>query len=307
VAVIGSRLEVTAPLADYDAAVERVEKIAAALGVELRRGPYGAPMGSYGQATVSHNIPLPAPITAFLDQHRRGSYTDLLPFDPARPFDPAQPLKMVITGKMASGKGAASGHLVERYGAKRMPREDIIKPFVYGIAEGDPATPERLAELFPDDQSVRSGLEQEIGRYMKSYVDEGGKRRRLLQDVIDFVQQRNAYAIEEALNRRIAAAAADAPFVIIDDVRPLEAFDYFKGQGYITVRIEASRRIREQRMLERDGVIPPDEAFQHWTETALDGVPHDFVIYNETNDPEALTCKLDAVLERITLRQQAAA
>ena len=209
------------------------------------------------------------------------------------------PVRLLISGKMAVGKGTVSAYLVERHGALLMPREQIVKPFVYAVAAGERVfVLGALAELFPGDPQAQTQVLAAIDHFMESYEPEEGKKRRLLQRVIDFVQERDPAAIERALDSRIRALDPPPRFVVIDDVRGLAAFDYFHRHGYRTLRVEADPQVCRARMLARDGLIPPEAAFTHWTETDLDQAPHEFLLRND-NERVAAACagEIEAMAE----------
>jgi len=56
--------------ARYDEAVTIVEKLAEAFGVELQRGPQGAPMARYGMGSVEYIVPLPDALRTYLGAER---------------------------------------------------------------------------------------------------------------------------------------------------------------------------------------------------------------------------------------------
>ena len=87
--------------------------------------------------------------------------------------------------------------------------------------------------------------------------------------------------------------------VLFDDVRSLASFEYFGSRGYRTLRIDAPESVRLERMMSRDGYLPARETFEHPSETELDGVAHEFVIDNASNDLDLLYGSLDRLVETL--------
>lgn len=80
-----------------------------------------------------------------------------------------------------------------------------------------------------------------------------------------------------ALDNRISA---NYPTIgVIDDVRNTNEFNHYSAAGYISIRVECDYHLRLERLYRRDGTVDIN-ALDHETETALDGVKHDYTIYN---------------------------
>jgi hypothetical protein len=84
----------------YDKAVAAIEKLADGFGVELRRGPYDAPMASYGPGTVNFTMPLPEALRDYLKGEQPLSWQ---PAEPQPVVSPAL-LKRVRDGVKIKGK-----------------------------------------------------------------------------------------------------------------------------------------------------------------------------------------------------------
>lgn len=203
-------------------------------------------------------------------------------------------IKLLITGKMASGKSHASEYLERRHGATRWSRTELMKPLAHALADEAGDLDDLLGRIFHDEDE-RADVRRELMSYIASYEPEDGKPRRLYQDVVEICQRKDPYCFEVELEGRISHSLG-SDFVIIDDVRVLEAFDYFTERGYTSLRINASEAVRKRRMLKRDGILPAEETLNHISETALDGVAHDFVIVNNDDDFEVFFAKLDRLL-----------
>jgi dephospho-CoA kinase len=205
--------------------------------------------------------------------------------------------KLLITGKMGSGKSFASAYLAEAHGAVRWSRTELMKPLAHALSDATGDLDDLLIRIFSDEDD-RAEVRRELMAYIASYVPEPGKPRRLYQDVVEICQRKDPYCFEVELEARINAARGDG-FAIIDDVRVQEAFDYFSERGYASLRINADEDVRKRRMLERDGFLPAPETLSHYSETALDRVPHDFVIVNNDENLPNFYRKLDRIVAHL--------
>jgi len=208
-------------------------------------------------------------------------------------------IKLFITGKMGSGKDSAALWFESKYGAERWTRTDLMKRLAHSLIDHVDNPDQYLERLFPDPEE-RDAVREELLTYVQTYQPESGKARRLYQDVTEICQKYDPYCFERELDARISLVE-DVNFSLVDDVRKLSAFEYFKEKGYMSLRIEANEKVRRQRMLERDGFLPGPEAFAHSSEVELDGVEHDFVVVNEEDDPTKLINQLQEVSSQIGL------
>jgi hypothetical protein len=153
-----------------------------------------------------------------------------------------------------------------------------------------------LTRLFANEER-RADVRDALFSYR--YLEEKGKRRRLYQEITEICQDHDPLCFERELAQRIRSADTSGQFVLIDDVRKLSAFEYFTERGYLSLRIEANRAVRKQRVLSRDGYLPTEEIFNHPSETELDDIPHDFTIENNTNDMKDLYHALAGLVDKI--------
>lgn len=207
--------------------------------------------------------------------------------------------RLMITGKMGSGKSSASAYLEVAYGATRWTRSESMKLLAHALADqvGNPEA--LLAGLLPD-VAQRDEVRGKLLAYIATYVPEPGKPRRLYQDVAQIVMDTDPLAFERELHERMRVAERGGTrFSLIDDVRSAEAFAFFSERGYASLRIDASDEVRRARMLARDGALPREAAFAHPSEVALDNQPHDHALINDSDDPADLTGALDAVMGQL--------
>lgn len=213
----------------------------------------------------------------------------------------SRPVRLLITGKMGSGKGYCADYIVEKFGAQRWSRTELMKRLAHSAVDhvGDPD--EVLALIFPD-ASLREEVRRELIAYADHYQLEPGKPRRLYQDITELCQQHDPLCFERELDERINRVGKGG-FYLIDDVRSAAAFEYFTACQYSSLRIDAPEEVRRSRMLARDGYLPSEETFQHPSETELDEIVHDFTVNNDGSDREAFYHALDRIVT--TLKQRA--
>lgn len=206
--------------------------------------------------------------------------------------------KLFLTGKMGSGKDAATDWFEDNYDVKRWTRTDLMKRLAHSLTDHIDSPDKFLIRLFSDEEE-RDSLREELIAYSLHYIPEEGKQRRLYQDITEICQKYDPYCFERELDARINLV--DSNFSLIDDVRKLSAFEYFTDRGYKSLCVEATEEVRRARMLKRDGLLPSEETFQHSSETELDNVKHDFVVENNTDNPEDLYEKILVVANTLDL------
>jgi predicted kinase len=203
-------------------------------------------------------------------------------------------LRLMVCGKMGSGKSMAADYLVEAHHARRWSRSTRMKQLANAVAFGEPI--DSMLEAVLPSADVRAVVIDQLRGYGDEYEPEPGKPRRLYQDVAEIVMMHDPLAFERELVARINAAATEGDFILIDDVRSRPAFDWYVSQQFWSIRIAASEDVRKQRMLARDGFVPAVETFEHLSETELDDVEVDFDVANEDAGREVIFTDLDEIV-----------
>lgn len=206
-------------------------------------------------------------------------------------------VKLLVTGKMGSGKSFGAAYLEREHGASRWSRTELMKRLAHAIVDHIGEPDELLDRLFPD-AGERADVRRALLDYALRYEPEPRKPRRLYQDVAQICQEHDPLCFERELEERIRAYG-DGDFLLIDDVRSRPAFDYFTERGYRSLRLEAPWEVRRRRIMERDGYLPSPYSLEHRSETELDQVDHDFTITNDGDDPTAYYVQLDELVRRL--------
>ena len=208
-----------------------------------------------------------------------------------------RPIKLMLSGRTASGMSSASAYLADRYGATCWSRSELMKRLAHALVDGVGETDDLLARIIPEE--TRAELREELLSFAAHYEPEDGFPVQLYQDVVEICHAHDPLCFERELEQRIKRAGRH-DFTVIDDVKGGEdgAFAYFSERGYISVRVEAPEEARQRRLLARDGHLPRSDRLGHRVETGLDRAPHDFVIDNDTS-PERFKARLDLLVETI--------
>jgi dephospho-CoA kinase len=201
---------------------------------------------------------------------------------------------MLLTGPMGSGKGFVALYMHSVYGATRWTRTELMKRLAHAVKDsiGDP---DAILNALFKNAAQRDEVRDELLEYVLHYEPEFGKARRLYQDITQICQDHDPLCFERELADRIKLVG-DVPFSLVDDVRSRESFEFFKGDGFVTVRVQAPEALRRARMHARDGFLPDEATFRHISETALDDVEHDYVIVNDSDDVRKLYSDVDALM-----------
>jgi hypothetical protein len=211
---------------------------------------------------------------------------------------PAPQIKLLLSGRTASGMSSASAYLESAHGAVCWARSELMKRIAHAIVDGAGDLDDLLGRIYPQPE-LRDALRDELLDFAASYESEEGAPVHLYQEVVALCQTHDPLCFERELENRIKTAGKHA-FIVIDDVKGSEdgAFAYFQERGYTTLRVEAPEEARQRRLLARDGHLPAAAPLSHEVETGLDEAAHDFVVDNDTS-PERFQARLDRLVELV--------
>lgn len=158
-------------------------------------------------------------------------------------------MKVAITGKMRSGKDTLAKFFIDNIDANQ-------------LAFGD-------------------GIKKVAKAYFPEIVVEG-KPRKLYQDIGQQFRQIDADVWVKDLNRVLTNLTdiGETEFVV-SDVRQMNEYLYLKKMGFTVIKVEAHDEIRKER-IQRSGDIYLPEDFYHETEVAVDSIPCDYLLENNT-------------------------
>jgi dephospho-CoA kinase len=158
-------------------------------------------------------------------------------------------MKIGITGKMRSGKDTLAKYFIDNDEANQ-------------IAFGD-------------------GIKRVARAYFPQIVAKG-KPRKLYQDIGQQFRQIDPDVWVKDLDRTMVNLMdlGETNFVI-SDVRQMNEYHYLKQMGFTIIKVEAEDEIRKERILRAGDVLNPED-FYHETEVAVDQIPYDYLISNNT-------------------------
>jgi dephospho-CoA kinase len=155
---------------------------------------------------------------------------------------------IALIGKMGAGKTTCARLLIEHFAYQRVAFADVLK--------------DTTARLWGAEAREDRDKNQRLGQAVRD-IDEDTWVRLLIE--------------------RINEPGQDVPYVV-DDVRYHNEAWALKGEGFVTVRIEAEKSIRIDRV-KRLGKLAADDWEQaqqlnHLSETSLDDWPEDYKVRN---------------------------
>lgn len=170
--------------------------------------------------------------------------------------------KIVLIGKMRSGKDTLAEYAIDKYEYKRFAFGDGIR----GVAQ----------ILFPDEMS-------------------NGKPRALLQGIGQLMRSLDGDVWVNDCFRRISLENNVIP--IITDLRQPNEFIKCKEEGYISIKVECDEDIRLKRIMRENDSFNLND-LKHETEMHIDTYNCDYVISNN-KEIESLYSQFDAIMLNI--------
>ncbi|MGG0667819.1 hypothetical protein ABE073_04735 [Lederbergia citrisecunda] len=170
--------------------------------------------------------------------------------------------KIVLIGKMRSGKDTLAEYAIDKYGYKRFAFGDGIR----SVAQ----------ILFPEEMS-------------------NGKPRALLQGIGQLMRSLDENVWVKNCFHRISIEKDVIP--IITDLRQPNEYIKCKEEGYISIKVECDEDIRLQRILSENDSFNLND-LKHETEMHIDTYDCDYVIKNDKG-LEHLYSQFDAVMTNI--------
>lgn len=201
-----------------------------------------------------------------------------------------------MVGQMATGKTSLSNYLQEQYHATAWTVAEMIKRISHALVDQNGDLESCLIRVFPDETD-RKQVFQKLLIFASNYEREGGKPRRLYQEVGQIGRDINSYCWEEELVQRIKKSPSD--FILVDDIRSKEGFGFFTDRDFKSIKLIAPLEIRKRRLLKRDGFVPDDSVFTHVSETEMESFPTDYVIENTQDNLVGPVKELNQIINEL--------
>ena len=179
---------------------------------------------------------------------------------------------IIIIGKLCSGKTIVADYLVKNYKYKKYSMANWLKRVVdihYNLDHPPKST-------IIKDKPIRD-----------YYIAVGEGFRKIDPE----------WHIDETIS--LIKSNGDNKVFVIDDVRYMnELTEFKKNFNCISIKLIASKRIRLERSILRDMVVPTEEQFNSPSETESDQITTDYEIVNE-DSLDLLFNKLNTIIKEI--------
>jgi len=197
--------------------------------------------------------------------------------------------KLAITGLSRTGKSTAADYLSEVYGFYVYDMSDDLKLDYYNeiVSRG---------ERVEREGKPREGYQLfgQLKRYAKGedhWIDKVHKRITMDHSAIE-------YRKEESGN--VALRNNPHHKVLLTGLRQPNEFEYARENGFTIIRLEVDEDIRIER-IKASGEVVDEKTINHETEQTLMHEDVDFVVKNNTNNPENMIDWIDEIARNIVL------
>jgi len=195
--------------------------------------------------------------------------------------------KLAITGLSRTGKSTAADYLSEMYGF-----------YVYDMSDD-------LKLDYYDEVIARGERVEREGKPREGYQMFGQLKRYAHGDDywIDKVQKRitmDSSAIKYRGGESGNVALRNNPHqkVLLTGLRQPNEFEYARANGFTIIRLEVDENIRIER-IKASGEVVDEKTIKHETEQTLMNEKVDFVVKNNTNDPENMIDWIDEIAREL--------
>lgn len=207
-------------------------------------------------------------------------------------------MKVLVIGKMASGKTTIANYLQSNHKFKVLSLAEPIKWMEAAIAKGELpyqvaksymphlSAPEMLEFVGVLEEALLIPREQPKPRKRLQFIGTEGGRQRVRNDIwIEYADKRGS----------------DYPNVVIDDVRFINEFEYFRSRGWKAIGLKVDAETQKQRILNVYGKYDPI-VITHPSETGVDEIltkyPVDLIIDTSLTSVEEAGKTLDQFVQQ---------
>jgi dephospho-CoA kinase len=200
-------------------------------------------------------------------------------------------MKIGLIGKMGSGKTTISNEIIKKFQCVRLSfadklKEDIIKLKLTkdGTIQKprDRALLQNYGQLRRDELSSIHyydgelvNLRNSLGSFFYKKTKENG---RLNYENLGMSYPN--YWIDILLKK--IQNIEENKFIIVDDIRRMNEAKILSDNNFFIVKIECDKNDRLNRLMSRDGNFDP-ETLENISESEVDSLPFDFLLYNNTD------------------------
>lgn len=162
-------------------------------------------------------------------------------------------MKIIVIGKMLAGKTTVSDHLCKTRGYRHVALADPIKEIESMLNPNSPNISNSfiyewvIGSYLQYDAMDQAMLHKIFDEVREMPREEPKPRKRLQYLGTDGVRKR----VDDKLWIKLAAArakATESDNVVIDDVRFLNEYEYFIGEGWYPIKLEVSPEVQDRRI-----------------------------------------------------------
>lgn len=202
-------------------------------------------------------------------------------------------MRIAISGRMHSGKTTIAEYLVSNYGFKRISIGTKLYEMCAQHNKKVWSFFDLLKELLPD-ASQEELIQIQIDLYNIFYETphtSNGRNIKLLQKVGQYLRKYD----DVVWLKSILKLEDNNEYIVIDDLRDLNDYNYLKDNGFIFIKTQVDRTVQEQRALKLNGIIDK-YVLSAPQETELDNEHFDLIVDTSNSISESCTV-IDAFMQ----------
>lgn len=143
-----------------------------------------------------------------------------------------------------------------------------------------------LAKYFIDnDRAMKLAFGDAIKLVSRMYFPEivaKGKPRFLYQFIGQKFREVDPKVWVKSLDKTLTFLESEGfESFVVTDVRQQNEYDYLKSKGFTVIKVEAEDELRRERIIKSGDQFNPED-FYHETEIAVDSIPCDYLLTNNT-------------------------
>ena len=204
-----------------------------------------------------------------------------------------EPLRIVITGKLRSGKSAVAEQLWYKHGFKELAFGDELKRIADELFDGTEVKEYASEPIYRGDTDIPFLSDDDIVGYRKPrrrYQIFGQLMRQIDPDV--WIRQ-----VEQSMH--VWENMRDVKGIVVSDARQPNEIECVRNNGFTIIRVTADDETRLQRAQEAGDNFRAED-LRHETELYVDSIEADYDIWNgEGVSEDELRRKVDELLAEI--------
>ena|SRR5690625_727416 len=189
--------------------------------------------------------------------------------------------RIILTGKLRSGKSTVSTYLANEYGFHVMAFGDVLKRTADELFVG--------SDVYKFERIGTDEFTPICRKPRRLYQDYGTALRALDPNV--WIRQ-----VERSLP--VWENMRSVNGIVVDDLRQLNEEKWAKANGFTVIRINADEDTRLRRATEAGDTFSADD-LRHATEHHVDNVEADYDVWNDGEGTDGLERKIDEIMAEI--------